>query len=208
MCVVYVPCVKLRPFFVCSLYWLRIVADLAMIMFKDKKMGPTIPQLVAIGYVLFIFVNNVYAGVTSSFIRSEWPSVDIPLDNEVFAAPDGYNAPEQVHITQGDYDGKAVIIIWVTPTEPGSNQVRYGKSDKKYDFTAEGTVANYTFYNYTSGYIHQCLVSDLEYDTKYFYEIGEGDSARSFWFQTPPKVDPDASYKFGIIGELIHILVE
>ncbi|KAJ0724324.1 putative phosphoric monoester hydrolase [Helianthus annuus] len=173
-----------------------------MIMFKDKKMGPTIPQLVAIGYVLFIFVNNVYAGVTSSFIRSEWPSVDIPLDNEVFAAPDGYNAPEQVHITQGDYDGKAVIIIWVTPTEPGSNQVRYGKSDKKYDFTAEGTVANYTFYNYTSGYIHQCLVSDLEYDTKYFYEIGEGDSARSFWFQTPPKVDPDASYKFGIIGDL------
>ncbi|KAK1413983.1 hypothetical protein QVD17_29720 [Tagetes erecta] len=185
-----------------SLYCLGIVADLDMIILKDKKMGPMIPQLVVIGYVLLSLVNIAHAGVTSSFVRSEWPSVDIPLDNEVFAVPSGYNAPQQVHITQGDYDGKAVIIIWVTPIEPGSNQVRYGKSENKYDFTAEGTVKNYTFYNYTSGYIHQCLVSDLEYDTKYFYEIGEGDAVRSFWFQTPPKIDPNASYKFGIIGDL------
>lgn len=162
-----------------------------------------IPQFLLIGCVLFSFMNNAYAGVTSSFIRSEWPSVDIPLDNKVFAVPSGYNAPQQVHITQGDYDGKAVIIMWVTPDEPGSNQVRYGTSEKKYDFTAQGSaVKNYTFYNYKSGYLHQCLVDDLEYDTKYYYEIGEGDSARSFWFQTPPKIDPNASYKFGIIGDL------
>ncbi|XP_076957030.1 bifunctional purple acid phosphatase 26-like [Bidens hawaiensis] len=173
-----------------------------MVILKDKKMGPVIPQLLVIGCVLFSFVSNVYGGVTSSFIRSEWPSVDIPLDNEVFVVPNGYNAPEQVHITQGDYDGKAVIIIWVTPNEPGSNQVRYGKSEKQYEFTAEGTVKQYTFYNYTSGYIHQCLVNDLEYDTKYYYEIGEGASARSFWFQTPPAIDPNAAYKFGIIGDL------
>ncbi|KAL4574417.1 hypothetical protein LXL04_021248 [Taraxacum kok-saghyz] len=144
-----------------------------------------------------------FNGITSTFIRSEWPSVDIPLDNEVFVKPKGYNAPEQVHITQGDYDGKAMIIIWVTPDEPGSNQVKYGTSEKKYDFTAKGeTVKNYTFYNYTSGYIHQYHLENLEYDTKYYYEIGEGDSARSFWFQTPPKIDPNASYKFGSIGDL------
>ena len=53
--------------------------------------------------------------------------------------------------------------MWVTPDEPGSNQVRYGTSDKKYDFTAQGSaVKNYTFYNYKSGYLHQCLVDDLE----------------------------------------------
>lgn len=173
-----------------------------MILLKEKKMGSMIPRFLLIGYVLLSSLDNVYAGVTSNFIRSEWPSVDIPLDNEVFAIPSGYNAPEQVHITQGDYDGKGVIIIWVTPVEPGSNQVRYGTSEKNYDFTAEGTVKNYTFYNYTSGYIHECLVNDLEYDTEYFYEIGEGDSARSFWFHTPPKIDPNASYKFGIIGDL------
>ncbi|KAI3775388.1 hypothetical protein L1987_49961 [Smallanthus sonchifolius] len=85
-------------------------------------MGSVVPQFLLIGFVLFNFLDNVNAGVTSSFIRSEWPSVDIPLDNEVFAVPSGYNAPEQVHITQGDYDGKAVMIIWVTPVEPGSNQ--------------------------------------------------------------------------------------
>lgn len=67
-----------------------------------------------------------------------------------------------MHITQGDYDGKAVIVSWVTPDEPGSNKVRYGLSEGKYDFTAEGTVQNYTFYNYKSGYIHQCLVDGLK----------------------------------------------
>lgn len=68
----------------------------------------------------------------------------------------------QVHITQGDYDGKAVIITWVTANEPGSNIVQYGLSEGKYDFTAKGIVQNYTFYNYKSGYIHQCLVDGLQ----------------------------------------------
>lgn len=48
------------------------------------------------GCVLLSFLNNVYSGITSSFIRSEYPAVDMPLDNEVFAIPDGYNAPQQV----------------------------------------------------------------------------------------------------------------
>ncbi|KAL5697873.1 Bifunctional purple acid phosphatase 26 [Ranunculus cassubicifolius] len=142
------------------------------------------------------------AGITSSFVRSVWPSVDIPLENHVFKVPDGHNAPQQVHITQGDYDGKGVIISWVTPEEPGSNKVQYGTSEKQYAFSAEGTVSNYTFYKYTSGYIHHCLVDGLEYDTKYYYKIGEGDSAREFWFITPPQLGPDVPYTFGIIGDM------
>lgn len=67
-----------------------------------------------------------------------------------------------MHITQGDYEGKAVIISWVTPDEPGPNSVQYGTSDNSYEFTAEGTVTNYTFYQYKSGYIHHCLLSDLK----------------------------------------------
>lgn len=67
-----------------------------------------------------------------------------------------------MHITQGDYDGKAVIISWVTPHEPGLSKVWYGTSQNKYDFTAEGKVTNYTFHKYKSGYIHQCLVDGLE----------------------------------------------
>lgn len=68
-----------------------------------------------------------------------------------------------MHITQGDYDGKAIIISWVTTDEPGNSKVQYGTSKQKYDFTAEGTVTkNYTFYTYKSGYIHHCLVDGLE----------------------------------------------
>ncbi|KAL6554551.1 Bifunctional purple acid phosphatase 26 [Orobanche hederae] len=164
--------------------------------------GSMLVQLLLSSFVLLTFVSSGNAGVTSAFIRNEWPSVDIPLDNEVFAFPKGDNAPQQIHITQGDYDGKAVIISWVTPSEPGSNKLRYGLSEGHCDLTAEGTMQNYTFYNYKSEYIHQCLVDDLQYDTKYYYEIGDGDSSRKFWFQTPPKINPDASYKFGIIGDL------
>lgn len=43
-------------------------------------------------------IEDGNAGLTSSFIRSEWPSIDIPLDNEVFAVPKGYNAPQQVSL--------------------------------------------------------------------------------------------------------------
>ncbi|XP_030951352.1 bifunctional purple acid phosphatase 26-like isoform X2 [Quercus lobata] len=152
--------------------------------------------------IILSFVGHGDARVTSTFVRSEWPSTDIPLENEAFAIPKGHNAPQQVHITQGDYDGKAVIISWVTTAEPGPSKVQYGASKDNSEFTAEGTVTNYTFYNYKSGYIHHCLVDGLEYNTKYYYKIGVGDSSREFWFQTPPKIDPDASYTFGVIGDL------
>ncbi|KMZ71364.1 hypothetical protein ZOSMA_182G00550 [Zostera marina] len=52
--------------------------------------------------LMFIVLSILYCagfaspGITSSFVRSQWPSVDIPLDNEVFAIPKGYNAPQQV----------------------------------------------------------------------------------------------------------------
>ncbi|XP_030544519.2 bifunctional purple acid phosphatase 26-like [Rhodamnia argentea] len=146
--------------------------------------------------------GRAYGGITSTFIRSEWPSVDIPFDNEAFAVPKGDNAPQQVHITQGDYDGKAVIVSWVTPDAPGLSIVHFGTSPERYPLSAEGTMTNYSFHNYKSGYIHHCLLEGLEYDTKYYYKIGEGDSSREFWFQTPPKIGPDAPYKFGIIGDL------
>lgn len=159
-------------------------------------------SLLLLYLVLVCFVNDVLSGRTSSFTRSEWPSTDIPLDNEAFVVPDGYNAPQQVHITQGDYDGKSVIISWVTESEPGTSEVWYGTVEHEFEHKAEGKNTNYTFYNYKSGYIHHCLVDGLEYNTKYYYRIGTGATAREFWFQTPPEIDPDAPYIFGIIGDL------
>ncbi|KAI3894479.1 hypothetical protein MKX03_013810 [Papaver bracteatum] len=169
----------------------------------ESTSGRTLPlQLLLVCVVLLSCTEDSKAGLTSTFIRKQWPSKDIPLDNEVFAVPTGHNAPQQVHITQGDYDGKAVIVSWVTTEIPGPSKVQYGKSEEQLQWSAEGTITNYTFYQYKSGYIHHCLVDGLEYDTKYYYKIGMGESARKFWFHTPPKIDPDAAYTFGIIGDL------
>ncbi|KAK7264868.1 hypothetical protein RJT34_32481 [Clitoria ternatea] len=168
----------------------------------DAKMQGMLLNFVLASFVLLSCIRGGTAGITSSFIRSEFPAVDIPLDHEAFSVPKGYNAPQQVHITQGDYEGKAVIISWVTPDEPGSSTVHYGTAENKFRASAKGTVSNYTFYLYKSGYIHHCLVEGLEHSTKYYYKIGSGDSSREFWFETPPPVGPDTPYKFGIIGDL------
>ncbi|KAJ0759433.1 putative purple acid phosphatase [Helianthus annuus] len=37
-------------------------------------------------------------GVTSSFVRNEEKSIDMPFDSDVFRVPSGYNAPQQVII--------------------------------------------------------------------------------------------------------------
>ncbi|KAF8377893.1 hypothetical protein HHK36_031281 [Tetracentron sinense] len=141
-------------------------------------------------------------GITSSFVRKVEKTVDMPLDSDVFRVPPGYNAPQQVHITQGDHEGKGVIISWVTPNEPGSKTVLYWSENCKQKNRAEGKIVTYKFYNYTSGYIHHCTIKNLKFDTKYYYEVGIGHTPRQFWFITPPGVGPDVPYTFGLIGDL------
>lgn len=53
---------------------------------------------------LLLSLNNGTARITSRFIRTEWPSVDIPLDNKVFDIPKGHNAPQQVSKTPFHFD--------------------------------------------------------------------------------------------------------
>ncbi|KAI4298296.1 hypothetical protein L6164_031873 [Bauhinia variegata] len=162
------------------------------------------PFFVAIAVVLGLLLNVAIlcnGGKTSTFVRKVEKTVDIPLDSDVFAVPSGYNAPQQVHITQGDLEGKAVIVSWVTEDEPGSSKVRYW-SEKSKKKVAEGKVVTYKYFNYTSGFIHHCIVGNLEYNTKYYYEVGIGHTIRKFWFVTPPEVGPDVPYTFGLIGDL------
>lgn len=140
-------------------------------------------------------------GITGNFLRKEY-SPDMPLDSDVFQVPPGYNAPQQVHITQGDTDGRGVIISWITPDEPGSDTVLYWSENSKNKNRAEGIFVRYKFFNYTSGYIHHCTIKNLEYNTKYMYEIGIGYTIRRFWFKTPPRTGPAVPYTFGLIGDL------
>lgn len=155
--------------------------------------------------VLGLILNQAVicnGGITSSFVRKVEKTIDMPLHSDVFSVPPGHNAPQQVHITQGDHDGRAVIVSWVTMEEQGSNKVMYWKESSKEKKSAHGKTSKYKYYDYTSGYIHHCTIKHLEYDTKYYYELGNGQSPRTFWFMTPPKVGPDVPYTFGLIGDL------
>ncbi|KAI5061818.1 hypothetical protein GOP47_0022357 [Adiantum capillus-veneris] len=140
---------------------------------------------------------------TSLYVRSLEASVDMPLDADVFQVPPGFNAPQQVHITQGDYFGKAVIVSWITPYEVESPNVYYGTDKENYSLTAMAELTTtYTAYNYTSGFIHHCTLDNLEYNTTYYYKLGEGNVMREFSFTTPPECGPDMPYTFGLIGDL------
>ncbi|ONK64684.1 uncharacterized protein A4U43_C07F28800 [Asparagus officinalis] len=158
-----------------------------------------LPLLLAL---VLSFAGNCNGGKTSSFVRKVEKAIDMPLDSDVFRVPPGYNAPQQVHITQGSLNGGAMTISWVTQDERGSSKVLYGTSEHNLEFSAEGRVTNYTYYNYTSGFIHHCTLRRLKHNVKYYYEVGIDHSPRRFWFITPPQVGPDVPYTFGLIGDL------
>ncbi|EPS60634.1 hypothetical protein M569_14168, partial [Genlisea aurea] len=156
---------------------------------------------------LILLVLNVAVlctgGRTSTFIRDTYPGDDMPENSDVFTVPPGINAPQQVHITQGDSLGTSMIVSWITPDIPETASIVSYWSDpaplvKPF---ATGTCTQYTYYNYTSGYIHHTNITDLEPNTKYYYTVGEL-TERTFWFTTPPAVGPDVPYTFGLIGDL------
>lgn len=165
-------------------------------------MADHLNRLLVLTVLLGLFLRFCHGGVTSTFVRKVEKTIDMPLDADVFRVPSGYNAPQQVHITQGNMDGSAVIVSWVTQDEPGSNTVLYGTSEDNFEFHATGKLTQYTYYNYTSGFIHHCTLRNLKFSTKYYYKVGIGNTTRRFWFTTPPEVGPDVPYTFGLIGDL------
>jgi hypothetical protein len=42
------------------------------------------------------FAEIANGGITSSYVRNDDLSLDMPLDSDVFKVPPGYNAPQQV----------------------------------------------------------------------------------------------------------------
>jgi len=57
-------------------------------------------KFVLASFVLLSSIRDGSAGITSSFVRKQWPSEDMPIDHEVFAIPKGYNAPQQVSLSK------------------------------------------------------------------------------------------------------------
>lgn len=52
--------------------------------------------LVASVFLLLNVAAFCNGGKTSTFVRKPHKSVDMPIDSDVFVAPSGYNAPQQV----------------------------------------------------------------------------------------------------------------
>ncbi|WCJ43520.1 Purple acid phosphatase [Euphorbia peplus] len=166
--------------------------------------------MAAILYAVVLFllshacISN--AGITSRYVRRLASSSDMPLVS--FPKPAGDNAPEQVHITQGDSIGKSVIISWVNPKDRLPDYVIYWKHDsdcknRLRKRKVQADTKTYTYYDYTSGYLHHATIHKLEYNTKYIYQLGNHKtSIRRFSFVTPPQVGPDVPITFGIIGDL------
>ena len=131
------------------------------------------------------------AGVTSRYRRKLEATADMPFGADVFRVPPGYNAPQQVrgspasvtvpifsrthlvfffidlikpqvHITLGDQTGSAMTVSWVTASELGNGTVTYGSSPEKMDMSARGTHTRYDYFNYTSGFIHHCVLRNLK----------------------------------------------
>lgn len=46
--------------------------------------------------MLLIVLEVCDGGITSSYVRNDDLSLDMPLDSDVFRVPPGYNAPQQV----------------------------------------------------------------------------------------------------------------
>lgn len=55
-----------------------------------------------------------------------------------------------------------MIISWITPDEVGSSMVLYWAEDSKVKKSANSTVVTYKYYDYSSGYIHHCIIKNLE----------------------------------------------
>ncbi|KAB1202881.1 Purple acid phosphatase 6 [Morella rubra] len=158
--------------------------------------------LAAVLFLLLSVFGLCLGGITGKYVRPSASTSDMP--KSAFPPPPGFNAPEQVHITQGDHDGRGVIVSWVTPAKRHPSVVTYWAEgdEHKEKQKAHSKINSYRYFTYTSGFIHHATINGLEYDTKYFYELGNGNGTRRFSFTTPPKVGPDVPYTFGIMGDL------
>lgn len=68
----------------------------------------------------------------------------------------------QVHITQGDHDGKGVIITWVTLYDRQPNLVTYWEANTTTKQMVQAKITNYKYYTYESGFIHHATIHGLK----------------------------------------------
>lgn len=69
---------------------------------KGKKMGFECNlarfAYLLVGLIFIAVLEFCEGGLTSSYVRNNGLSRDMPLDSDVFGVPPGYNAPQQVYM--------------------------------------------------------------------------------------------------------------
>lgn len=144
--------------------------------------------------LLLSIATLINGGITSKYVRQAQPANEMSL--ETFPSPAGHNAPEQVlvsssfyqlylntpkprtcidifcllwlqvHLTQGDHNGRGMIISWVTPLNlDGSNVVTYWIASNGSDIKRrkkKASTSSYKFYDYSSGFLHHATIKNLE----------------------------------------------
>ena len=83
---------------------------------------------------------------------------------------------------------------------PSAAKVEYGTSSTANEFSATGTTNSYDYLTYSSGQIHQVVIGPLNFNTVYYYRLGDSPSSRPYTLKTPP---PQFPIKFAIVGKQI-----
>lgn len=101
----------------------------------------------------------------------------------VYANP--YTQPQQVHLSFG-FELNNLVITWNTPQPTYSSVVQYSHNQLDY-IDVKGYQTKFSNSNNTQ-YIHRVLLSNLEYNTEYFYRCGDniGGWSNLFRFNTVP----------------------
>ena len=90
--------------------------------------------------------------------------------------------------------------MWQTKEDTDSTIVNYGTSADSLDSSETGSSSTYL-----ETYDHVVVINDLELDTTYFYNVGDGvTTSEVFSFKTPPASDSDegSSLKFVFFGDM------
>eukprot|EP00245_Coleochaete_scutata_P003365 TRINITY_DN14952_c0_g1_i1.p1 TRINITY_DN14952_c0_g1~~TRINITY_DN14952_c0_g1_i1.p1 ORF type:complete len:613 (+),score=75.13 TRINITY_DN14952_c0_g1_i1:45-1883(+) len=154
--------------------------------------------------VLGLNQSNPYFGkMTEDSPGRGGASFDIALTDPLLASRhDG--GPEQVILTQGDYEGRAFVLSWATNNDDAPSVVYVGlKADAlETVYQSSAPPSRYNYADYVSPFFHHVNLTNLESGTRYFYRIGHGEASFAGSFQTPPAAGPDASMRIALIGDL------
>lgn len=114
----------------------------------------------------------------------------------------------KIHLSQGN-SPESMTVSWVTRNSAES-EVRYGTDKNNLNLRAFGDsdtykYSNYYYGNYTSGYYHHTIISNLKPDTKYYYQVGDYIAnyiSEINDFETLHAVGDLKQMNIGVIGDL------